>query len=160
MEGNKGDPEYGGCHVFRADPDGSLTIVADDFVKPDGLAFSPYESALCIADTGRSHDPEGPAHIRRFDAGLDNALSGGEVFCECSAGLFDGFRFDTDGRIWSSAADGIHCIDQDGRLIGKILAPEVVSNLTFGGPKRNRLYITATSSIYSVFVMATGAQKP
>ena len=83
-------------------------------------------------------------------------LSGGEVFAECSAGLFDGFRFDREGRIWTSAADGVHCIDQDGRLIGKVHIPELVANVCFGGPKLNRLFICGTTSLYSVYLNVNG----
>lgn len=160
-EGDKADPEYGGCYVFRFDPrDGTLAVVADDFVKPNGLAFSPDERVLYIADTGGSHQPDGPRHIRRFGVGDDNRLFGGDVFAQSTAGLFDGFRLDEDGRIWTSAADGIHCLSPEGTLLGKIRVPEVVSNLTFGGRKRNHLHITATTSVYSVFVMTNGVQTP
>ncbi len=67
---------------------------------------------------------------------------------------------DTEGFIWSSAADGVHCYAPDGHLLGKILVPEAVANLTFGGPKRNRLFITATSSLYSIYLNRQGAQRP
>jgi gluconolactonase len=87
-------------------------------------------------------------------------LSGGRVFAECDAGIFDGFRFDTDGNLWTSTRAGVSCYAPDGELLGKIRLPEAVANLTFGGPKRNRLFITATTSLYSVFVNANGAQRP
>ncbi len=155
-EGEKAEPEMA-CHVYRADAaTGALTRVADDFVKPNGLAFSPDEKTIYIADTGASHMPGGPAHIRRFAVSEKGSLSGGAVFADCTAGFFDGFRIDQDGRIWSSAADGVHCYDPDGALIGKIHIPELVSNLTFGGPKRNRLFITANCSLYSVYVAVNG----
>ncbi len=77
-------------------------------------------------------------------------------FAKCTAGGFDGFRVDKNGNIWTSAADGVHCFDPDGTLIGKIRIPELVSNVAFGGPKRNRLFITARTSLYSVFVVANG----
>ncbi len=161
LEGNKGEQEYGGAHVFRLDPrDGSLAAVATDFVKPNGLAFSPDETFLYIADTGASHDPQGPRHIRKFDVRDDHSLGGGEVFAICHNGLFDGFRLDTEGRIWSSAGDGVHCFDVDGTLLGKIHVPEVVSNVCFGGKKRNRLYICGTTSLYAIYLNVNGAQKP
>ena len=131
--------------------------VADDFAKPNGLAFSPDETLLYVADTGASHLPDGPRHIRRFKVGDAAALSGGEVFAECTNGLFDGFRVDSQGRLWCSAGDGVHCYDPDGTLIGKIHIPEAVSNLTFGGARRNRLFITATTSLYAVYVTANGS---
>ncbi|NNE79875.1 MAG: SMP-30/gluconolactonase/LRE family protein, partial [Silicimonas sp.] len=107
-------------------------------------------------DTGASHDPDAPAHIRRHSVAEDGTLSGGEVFASCTNGLFDGFRPDGDGRIWTSAADGVHCLSRDGRLIGKILIPEFVSNVCFGGPKLNRLFICGTTSLYSVFLSVNG----
>nr|WP_235031159.1 SMP-30/gluconolactonase/LRE family protein [Geminicoccus flavidas] len=161
LEGWKAEPEYGGCYVFRFDPkDGSLAVVADDFLKPNGIAFSPDEKILYIADTGASHDPDGPKHIRAFDVNEDNKLKNSRVFAECDAGLFDGFRLDTDGRVWSSAGDGVHCFAPDRQLLGKILVPEVVANVCFGGFKRNRLYICGTTSLYAVHVTVTGAQVP
>jgi gluconolactonase len=161
LEGWQAEPEYGGCFVFRLDPrTGALTVAADDFVKPNGLAFSPDEKILYIADTGASHDADGPRHIRAFDVAEDGSLSNGRVFATCDAGLFDGFRCDTAGRIWSSAADGVHCFAPDGTLLGKILVPEVVANVCFGGLKKNRLYICGTTSLYAVLTHVNGAQRP
>ena len=82
------------------------------------------------------------------------------IFATCTKGLFDGFRVDRKGRIWTSARDGVHCLGLDGKLIGKIRIPEIVANVTFGGAKRNRLFICGTSSLYSVYVFTTGATKP
>lgn len=156
-EGEVQDQEIDGCHVYRVDPGtGRITQVANDFVQPNGLAFGPDERNLFISDTGVSHVPDGPAHIRRFDVDDDLGLSGGDIVATCTSGVFDGFRLDTEGRIWTSASDGIHCYDPDGTLIGKIRIPEIVGNLTFGGPRRNRLLICGNSSLYSVFVFATG----
>ena len=159
-EGERAESEIGACHVYRCDPEtAELVQVATDYVKPNGLAFSPDESELFIADTGATHTPGGPAHIRRHRVGADGkSLTGGAVFADCAAGLFDGFRLDRDGRIWSSAEDGVHCIDTDGTLIGKVHIPEIVSNVCFGGPKLNRLFITATTSLYSVFLNVNGAR--
>lgn len=160
-EGYKSEMEQDGCYVYRVDPGrGTIDVVVDDFVKPNGLAFSPDEAILYIADSGVSHDPDGPHHIRAFDVAKDGSLSGGRVFTEVSPGLPDGFRVDTEGNIWTSAGDGVHCYSPEGGLLGKIHIPEMVSNLTFGGPRRNRLFITATTSLYSVFVAAIGAQRP
>ncbi|MEY8827241.1 SMP-30/gluconolactonase/LRE family protein [Sedimentitalea sp. XS_ASV28] len=158
-EGDRAESEIGACHVYRVDPiSGTVEAVATDFLKPNGLAFSPDETELYIADTGITHDPDGPAHIRRFTLSPDGkSLSGGALFAECSRGVFDGFRFDRDGRLWSSAADGVHCLDRTGNLIGKISIPEMVGNLCFGGPKRNRLFIAGTTSLYSVFLNVNGA---
>ena len=160
-EGGRAESEIGACNVYRVDPEnGDMRIVADDYVKPNGLAFSPNENLLYIADTGASHDPDGPRHIRRHRVGPEGTLSGGEVFAECGNGLFDGFRVDRDGRIWTSAADGVHCYDPEGTLIGKILIPETVANVCFGGARLNRLFICGTTSLYSVFLAVNGIGLP
>jgi gluconolactonase len=158
-EGNRAPSEIGGCHVYRVDPDtAKVTVVADDFERPNGLAFSPDESLLYIVDTGATHRKDGPRHIRRYRVDPDGTLDGGEVFAACTAGLFDGIRVDEAGRLWTSAEDGVHCYDPDGTLLGKILVPEVVANLVFGGIKRNRLFICGTSSLYSVYLLINGAK--
>lgn len=158
-EGHKADSEIGACHVYRIDPaTGDVRIAADDFVRPNGIAFSPDETRLYVADTGATHVKDGPRHIRVFDVGADGGLSGGQVFATCTAGLFDGFRLDDAGRIWTSAGDGVHCYEPDGTLIGKILVPEGVANVVFGGPKRNRLYICATTSLYAIMLPVNGAK--
>jgi len=156
-EGHKAESEMGASYVYRVDPlNGSVEAVVTDMVKPNGLAFSPDETKLYIGDTGRTHGAENPAHIRVFKVDETGGVSGGDVFAECTAGLFDGFRLDEDGRIWTSAGDGIHCYHPDGTLIGKIRVPEVVANCVFGGAKRNRLYIAATNSLYRVALMVNG----
>jgi gluconolactonase len=158
-EGNKSEIEQAGSFVYRIDAKGGEPhVVADDFVKPNGLAFSPDESILYIADTGRTHQENGPAHIRGFAVGDGGKLTARGVFADCTAGLFDGFRVDTAGRIWTSAADGVHCYDPDGTLIGKVLVPEVVANVCFGGPRRNYLYICGTTSLYGVRLPVNGVK--
>jgi gluconolactonase len=149
-EGDRAEREQDGCHVYCADPDsGTLTRVIDHMDHPNGLAFSPDEMILYVADTGA------PRNMRKF--AVDGMkLNDQGVFATCTAGGFDGFRVDIRGNVWSSAADGVHCFDPDGTLIGKIRIPELVSNVAFGGPKRNRLFITARQSLYSVFVVANG----
>ena len=160
-EGHKSEQEQKGCYVFRVDPaTGTVSIVADDFVKPNGLAFSPDETILYIADSGVSHDPDGPHHIRAFDVSNGESLTGSRVFAEIDPGLPDGFRLDVDGNIWTSAFDGVHCYAPEGERLGKILIPEKVANLTFGGPKRNRMFITASTSLYAVYVGTNGVQRP
>jgi gluconolactonase len=155
-EGNKSESEVGSSFVYRIDPkSGAVTVVADDFVKPNGIAFSPDEKELYIVDTGATHKKNGPKHIRRFEVKGDKLKDKG-VFAKCTAGLFDGFRFDTENRIWTSAEDGVHCYEPDGKLIGKVLVPEVVANVCFGGPKRNYLYICGTTSLYAVRLKVNG----
>ncbi len=150
-EGERAASEIGGCHVYRVDPvDGSCRIVADDFVRPNGLAFSLDERRLFIADTRINH-------IRVFDVTDDGGLSRGSEFARCSNGRFDGFRLDEAGRIWAAAGDGVHCFDPAGALIGKIrLREAAVSNVVFGGLKRNRLFICASTSLYSIHLHTNG----
>jgi gluconolactonase len=153
-EGHQADSEIGACHVFRLDPaSGELRVVADDFDRPNGLAFSADERTLYIVDSRRQH-------MRIFQVTDDSTLTGGEVFATCDAGNFDGIRLDASGRIWAAAADGLHCFDPDGTLLGKLHIPEVVANFTFGGAKRNHLFICATSSLYAILVNFTGASYP
>jgi len=96
-------------------------------------------------------------HIRCFSVG-DGKLKHEGVFADCTAGCFDGLRVDTEGRIWTSAADGVHCYHPDGTLLGKVRVPEVVANVCFGGPKRNYLYICGTTSLYGVRLPVNGVK--
>lgn len=147
--------------VYRLDLEtGALTVVAADFWKPNGLAFSPDESRLYVVDSGYLPDPAGPRHIRVFDVDDDGALSGGEVLAEVSPGIPDGLRVDDEGRLWVGAGDGVHCLAPDGTLLGKIRLPEAAANVAFGGPLRNRLYITATTSLYALFTNVCGVLRP
>jgi gluconolactonase len=157
-EGGRAESEIGACHVYRIDgASGAITRVADDFGKPNGIAFSPDEKFLYIADTGITHKIGGPKHIRRFVVNADGKTLGkSQVFADCTEGLFDGFRIDESGRIWTSAGDGVHCYDPDGTLIGKVLIPEIVSNVCFGGAKKNRLFICGTTSLYSLYLSING----
>lgn len=160
-EGDKADAEIDGSYVYRIDPEtGALTAVITDMVKPNGLAFSPDESLLYVADTGATHVENGPRHIRRFTVTDGGAVSDGAVFVTCDNGLFDGFRVDIYGNIWTSAGDGVHCYTPEGDLIGKILTGEVAANVEFGGPKRNRLFICATTTLRAVYLNTRAAFRP
>ena len=140
-EGDAAPSEIGASQVYRLDPaTGRVDAVATDFVQPNGLAFSPDESLLYVADTGAT-------------------LAGGEVFATCPVGLYDGLRVDVHGNVWLSAGDGVHCHASDGTLLGKIRVPEAVANLCFGGAKLNRLFICATTSLYAVYVNSRAAPR-
>ncbi len=159
-EGYRAVPEQAARNVFRVDGvTGEITSVCDDFGQPNGLAFSPDESRLYVADSAASHDPESPRHIRVFDV-VGDRLTGGAPFAEIDNGLPDGIRVDDQGRLWSSAADGVHCFDPGGVRLGKVLVPECVANLCFGGPRRNRMFICGTTSLYAVHLCVNGAQRP
>lgn len=160
-EGDRGESEVGGNFVYCLKDD-VLHVVARDFEQPNGLVFSPDEKRLYIVDTGRTHRPNGgPAHIRVFDVGDDGiSLTGGQVFAECLTGFYDGLRMDSAGNIWTSAGEGVTCYNGNtGAILGRIIVPEIVANVCFGGgPKRNVLYICATSSLYSVRLAVSGCK--
>jgi gluconolactonase len=152
-EGHRAEQEIDGCHVYRIDPlTGGTSMVAGDFARPNGLAFSLDERSLLVADTEERH-------VRVFDVRDDGTLAGGRVFAEHSGeGSFDGLRLDDAGRVWAAVGSSVHCYDPDGTLLGRLILPESVSNLVFGGPKRNRVFITATTSLYSVMLNIRGAR--
>lgn len=155
-EGDKAEEEIP-RYVFRIDPvTGELEPVIEGTDRPNGLCFSPDGSLLYVVDVG---------HIRVFDM-VDGRPANGRVFAEMSPGGPDGVRTDTGGNVWASAGDGgpgfdgVHCFHPDGTLLGRIHLPETCANLCFGGVKKNRLFITASRSLYSVYVEALGAQHP
>ncbi|MFI7707214.1 SMP-30/gluconolactonase/LRE family protein [Nonomuraea sp. NPDC049480] len=152
-EGHAAEQEIDGCHVYRADPvTGEVRIVADDFVRPNGLAFSLDESLLYVADTRERH-------VRVFEVREDGTLTGGKVFAAGGEDdNYDGMRLDDTGRIWTVAGKAVLCYDPDGTLIGRLKLPESAANLVFGGPKRNRVFIAAATSLYSLMTNVTGAR--
>ena len=165
-EGQRAEAELPN-RVYRLEPDtGTATIVADDFLRPNGLCFSPDESLLYIVDTGRSHDPNGPSHIRVLDVTADNRLENGRLFVDMNPGMADGIRCDEDGNLWAGAgwagpgSDGVHCYAPDGTRIGQIHLPEICANLCFGGANKNRLFMAGSQSLYAVYVETAGAQQP
>jgi gluconolactonase len=158
FEGYRSEQEQSCHNVFRIDPvSGELEAMISDFTQPNGLAFSPDETRLYVAESGKSHDPDVPPVIRQFDA-QGGSLRDMGVFCTVDTGFPDGFRIDVDGNLWTSAGDGVHCFAPDGTLLGKILIPEQVSNLCFGGADGHRMFITATTSVYCIFVDTWGAE--
>ena len=159
-EGGKQDSELPAT-LYRLDPaSGALTVAASDFEGPNGLAFSPDESVLYVAESGRQFDLEPRQYIRRFNVEADGQLSGGERFYKVDPGFADGFCVDELGNLWSSAADGVHCISSEGELLGKILTGCVVSNLAFGGRNRSRLFICASQRILAVYTNVRGCVRP
>lgn len=155
-EGFKAEQELP-CHVYRVD-DAGIKAVITDMNCPNGLAFSPDESNLYVADTGRMFQSDAK-HIRAFTMkGTKPAKS--RILHTITPGAADGIRCDTDGNLWSSAGDGVHCLSPQGDLLGKILIPETVSNLCFGGRAKHQLFITATTSLYTITLNRSGAQTP
>jgi gluconolactonase len=158
--------------VYRIDVQTrKITQVTDEIFKPNGLCFSPDYKKLYVADTGASHYKQAKEIIRVWDVVDGKTLANGKDFCSMSlevkgrkvAGFADGIRCDVDGNVWASAGwvgdgyDGVHVFAPDGVRIGQILLPEICSNVCFGGPKRNRLFMTASSSVYAVYVETQGA---
>jgi len=148
--------------LYRLDPgSGEVTAVATDFDGPNGLAFSPDEQLLYVAESGAPDVRVPKQIIRRFTVSSDGLqLSGGEVFHSITPGWADGFRIDEHGNLWCGAADGVHCIAPDGTLIGKVLVPKQVSNVCFGDRYRCRLFICASTALYSLFTNTRGASWP
>ena len=152
---------------------GKLFQMADDIFKPNGLCFSPDYKKLYVADTGASHYTDAPRNIKVWDILEDGRkLSNGREFASMmldmngtmKGGFADGIRADEDGNVWASAGwvgdgyDGVHIFEpEDGTRIGQIILPEICSNVCFGGSKRNRLFMTGSSSLYAVYVETRGA---
>lgn len=165
-EGHKAEFELP-TQVYRLNPEtGIATVVTADLDKPNGLCFSPDYRKLYVTDTGASHKPDYPHYIWVYEV-VDNArLVNGRMFFDMGPALADGIRCDVDGNVWASSGwggpdcDGVYVIAPDGDLIGRIHLPEAVSNLCFGGLKRNRLFITASQSVYALYVETQGAQIP
>ncbi|MCI0391498.1 MAG: SMP-30/gluconolactonase/LRE family protein [Acidobacteria bacterium] len=170
-EGNKGELAIKEA-VYRIDTKASkIDLVTDEIFKPNGLCFSPDYKKLYVADTGGSHYPQAPKNIKVWDVVDGKQLRQGREFASMKlkmkagefTGFADGIRADADGNIWASAGwvgegyDGVHVFAPDGERIGQILLPEICSNVCFGGPKRNRLFMTASQSLYAVYVEVQGA---
>jgi len=163
--------------IYRIDAKtGKLHQVADDIFKPNGICFSPDYKKVYVADTGASHYEDAPKNIKVWDVVDEKTLKNGKEFASMmlampdgkgrtfeKAGFADGIRCDVDGNIWASAGwvghgyDGVHCFAPDGQRIGQILLPEICSNVCFGGTKRNRLFMTGSTSLYAVYVETQGA---
>ncbi len=152
-EGYVGEQEYGGCYVFCFNPKTKkLNVIIDDLDRPNGIAFSPDEKRLYVADTA-----ENLRHLYSFDIINGKALNKKLIY-DFKPFFSDGFRCDKDGNIWTSAGKSIKCFNPNFELIGQIKIPELVSNCEFGGKEGNILYITATTSLYSVELNQQGAK--
>ncbi len=165
--------------LYRTELDGEVTTLVsrhdgkrlnspnDVVVKSDGSIWftdpvygisTDYEG---VSETGDQSKENPRQYIRMFELSGDGArLSGGDIFHKIEPGYCDGLRVDEDGNLWSSAGDGVHCIDPRGHLLGKVLLPYRVSNLAFGGPMKNRLFILASHTLYAVFLNRRGVQWP
>ena len=155
------DPPYGikpeqkqqdAHYVFRLDPGSEEPVaVASDFGMPNGLCFSPDQAQLYVADSDTAIH-----HVRRFDVGGDNRLSGGEVFAVIEPGVPDGMRVDIDGHLFCTAGNGVQVFDPQGRLLGIIHTPAPASNCAFGGDGMRTLFITARTEVWAAELAVRG----
>jgi gluconolactonase len=160
-EGYKADSELGGCFVFRLDRvTGELAVMSDDLVHPNGLAFSPGETTLYVSDTSIARIPGGNHHIMAFDVVDLRRLASPRIFAVIEPGVSDGMRVDVEGNLWTSSGDGVQVYDAAAVELGRILLPEEAANCTFGGPDGKRLFITATSTLWSIDVSIRGDVTP
>jgi len=156
-EGLQSKSEIGASNVYRIDGEsGNISLVASDRVQPNGLAFSPDETVLYIADTGATHVSGLPATIWSYKVER-HGLGPAALFATCPEGLFDGFRCDIHGNIWTSAGRNVFCYAPDGTHLGTIPIGELVANVCFGGQRRNRLYICGQTSLYSIYLSTRAA---
>jgi len=146
-EGERADSEIGSNNVYRLDTNNQLHAVVTDLMQPNGLALSADERILYVVDSGSS-----PTRLIAYELDANNMPTAQRLLRECEVGIYDGFRLDWQGNIWTSAGDGVHCLSPQGELLGKILLPETVSNVCFGGAAFNRLYITATRKLYGAYL--------
>jgi gluconolactonase len=169
------DPSYGylqgfrpqpqlGDYVYRFDPrTGDLSVVADSFDKPNGLAFSPDETLLYVGDSGANQEPgsfyvDRPHHVKAFDVVDGLHLANERLFCVTTPGFPDGIKVDSDGRVYASAFSGVQVFSPDGELIGEIELPGAV-NFTFGARDQNVLFITADDAVWAAVLAATGPSR-
>ena len=155
-EGHQAEEEIGGHYVYRVVPGAEpVAVLQEHLVQPNGLAFTADEQRLFVVDSDQSE-------IWAYDVEETDGTVGlgkGTLFAKDELG-YDGIRFDAGGRLWAAADDGVHCFEPDGTLSGKLLVPEVTANLCFGGPQRNQLYLTATTSLYTLRVNFRAAPYP
>jgi gluconolactonase len=155
------DPPLVGDFVYRYDPaTAEVTVVADSFNKPNGLAFSPGEEILYINDSAAIQGPGTyyvslPHHIRAFDVAGGSQLTNDRLVAVVSPGIPDGLKTDSAGRVYSSSSTGVKVYDPQGRLLGEILVPGS-SNFCFGGPEDNRLFILNDTAIWAATLNARG----
>jgi gluconolactonase len=156
-EGLQAASEIGASNVYRIDgATGHVTRVVSDRVKPNGLAFSPDETTLYVADTGATHVDGLPAAIWAYKV-QGQTVGEASLFATCPEGLYDGFRCDIHGNIWTSAGRSVFCYAPDGAHLGTIPIGEIVANVCFGGQRRNRLYICGQTSLYSIYLNTRAA---
>ncbi|MFW2514039.1 SMP-30/gluconolactonase/LRE family protein [Demequina sp. SO4-13] len=160
-EGRRALREQEGSFVYRWDPiSHSVTAVATDMEQPNGLAFSVDESTLYVTDSGVTHRPDGPRDVRAYDVEDGTSLRSGRIVAHIEERFGDGIRVDEADHLWVATGGGVLCMEPDGSPLGRIVLPEGASNCVFGGEDSNRLFITATSSVYAIYLNVRGDQRP
>jgi gluconolactonase len=160
-EGERSEPEQPGCFVYRVDPiTGAVEAKIRSLAKPNGLAFSPDERTLYVADSAFSHDPQGRRDVVAFPVLASHEVGDGKTLVGVVHGVPDGLRVDEFGNLWISSGRGVEIHAADGTPLGVVHVPEAVANLCFGGPKNNRLFITASTSVYALHTAVRGAARP
>ena len=160
-QGYGGEQEQAGDFVYRFDPaTGEIDAVIKEMERPNGIAFSPDESLLYVSDTSAAEHPQQLHDIRVYEVSENRYVKEGRVFATIKPGEPDGFRTDIHGNVFTSSADSVQVYAPNGTCLGKILVPELCTNLTFGGKDKNRLFITAESSLYAIALNTKGVQKP
>ena len=158
--GHGDKPEQDRNRVYRVAPDsGEITVVSEDFDKPNGISFSPDESVLYVGDTGRTHGDFRAHHLMAFDVTADGAgLTNPRVFAVIDPWVPDGFRVDVDGNVFVTAGDGVQVFSPAGKMLGKILTPQSAGNCSFGMSDLQTLFIGATKSLWSIRLNTVGAR--
>lgn len=158
-EGFRSLSEQSTNNVFKLDPETrQLEIVEDTLAQPNGLAFSTDFKKIYIADSGMTHNIDVKPAVYEYDV-IEGGLTNKRVFALIAPGVPDGLRVDNRGNVWVSSADSVQCYSANGSKLGRIMVPEIVSNLEFGGPRNTQLFITANTSLYSIHVNVEGAGK-
>jgi gluconolactonase len=147
--------EYGACGVFKVTPDPTRpTLVTDAIYRPNGVCFSSDERTLYVSDSSDTHH-----RVHALELNTDDTVKSDRVFAMIEPGVPDGMCVDAQDQLYVSTLDGVQVFESSGALIGKILVPEMVTNLCFGGPQQDTLFITAVTSLYAVRLNTKGARR-
>lgn len=150
-QGYGGEQEQPGSYVYRFDPEtGDIEAVVTDMLRPNGLTFNPDEQLLYVSDSSAFNIPDGYHHVRVYEVVEGRTVTNDRVFAEINPGQPDGLRVDKRGNVFISSEDSVQVYAADGTRLGKILVPETVANLTFGGRAGKRLFIAAGKSLYAI----------